>query len=95
MTPLGAFLWPHDPMNRLPGRHRRPDQRRFQPSRADANIDTLLHSFVKPPIFGVFKLYNNRKTLLRITKQDEGVKFQGFHADHILVILDEAPGIPA
>jgi phage terminase large subunit len=28
-----------------------------------------------------------------VTKQDEGVKFQGFHADHILVILDEAPGI--
>lgn len=28
-----------------------------------------------------------------VTKQDEGVKFQGFHADHILIILDEAPGI--
>lgn len=28
-----------------------------------------------------------------VTKQDEGVKFQGFHADHILFILDEAPGI--
>jgi len=28
-----------------------------------------------------------------VTKQDEGVKFQGFHADHILVILDEAPGV--
>jgi phage terminase large subunit len=28
-----------------------------------------------------------------VTKQDEGVKFQGFHADHILVVLDEAPGI--
>ena len=28
-----------------------------------------------------------------VTKQDEGVKFQGFHAKHILVILDEAPGI--
>lgn len=28
-----------------------------------------------------------------VTKQDEGVKFQGFHAEHMLVILDEAPGI--
>lgn len=28
-----------------------------------------------------------------VTNQDEGVKFQGFHAKHILVILDEAPGI--
>jgi murein DD-endopeptidase MepM/ murein hydrolase activator NlpD len=24
---------------------------------------------------------------------DEGVRFQGFHADHVLVILDEAPGV--
>lgn len=28
-----------------------------------------------------------------ITKGDEGVKFQGFHAEHILFILDEAPGV--
>ncbi len=28
-----------------------------------------------------------------VTKLDEGVKMQGFHADHILFILDEAPGI--
>lgn len=28
-----------------------------------------------------------------VTKQDEGVKFQGFHAEHMLVILDEAPGV--
>lgn len=28
-----------------------------------------------------------------VTKQDEGVRFQGFHAPHILFILDEAPGI--
>lgn len=28
-----------------------------------------------------------------VTKGDEGVKFQGFHADDILVILDEAPGV--
>ena len=29
-----------------------------------------------------------------VTNQNEGVRFQGFHAEHILVILDEAPGIP-
>lgn len=28
-----------------------------------------------------------------VTKQDEGAKFQGFHADNVLVILDEAPGV--
>jgi hypothetical protein len=28
-----------------------------------------------------------------VTKSDEGVKFQGFHADNILIILDEAPGV--
>lgn len=28
-----------------------------------------------------------------VTKSNEGVKFQGFHAAHILIILDEAPGI--
>ena len=28
-----------------------------------------------------------------VTGGDEGVKFQGFHSDYILVILDEAPGI--
>lgn len=28
-----------------------------------------------------------------VTKQDEGVKFQGIHADNVLVILDEAPGV--
>lgn len=28
-----------------------------------------------------------------VTKSDEGVKFQGIHNDHILVILDEAPGV--
>jgi ribosomal protein L37AE/L43A len=30
-----------------------------------------------------------------VTKQDEGVKFQGFHAQHVLVIIDEAPGVNA
>jgi hypothetical protein len=30
-----------------------------------------------------------------VTKQDEGVKFQGFHAENILVVLDEAPGVDA
>lgn len=28
-----------------------------------------------------------------VTKQDEGVKFQGIHADRVLVVLDEAPGV--
>jgi phage terminase large subunit len=28
-----------------------------------------------------------------VEKQDEGVKFQGFHNDHVLIILDEAPGV--
>ena len=28
-----------------------------------------------------------------VTNQDEGVRFQGFHAAHILMILDEAPGV--
>lgn len=28
-----------------------------------------------------------------VTNQDEGVKFQGFHAKNVLVILDEAPGV--
>jgi phage terminase large subunit len=28
-----------------------------------------------------------------VTQQNEGVRFQGFHADHILMILDEAPGV--
>ncbi len=28
-----------------------------------------------------------------VTKQDEGVKFQGTHAANVLIILDEAPGI--
>lgn len=28
-----------------------------------------------------------------VTKQDEGVKFQGYHADKLLFILDEAPGV--
>jgi phage terminase large subunit len=28
-----------------------------------------------------------------VTNQDEGVRFQGFHADHVLIVLDEAPGI--
>lgn len=28
-----------------------------------------------------------------VTNQDEGVKFQGFHAPHVLVIIDEAPGV--
>lgn len=28
-----------------------------------------------------------------VTKQDEGVKFQGFHSANVLVILDEAPGV--
>ena len=28
-----------------------------------------------------------------VTKQDEGVKFQGIHAEHVLVIIDEAPGV--
>lgn len=30
-----------------------------------------------------------------VTKQDEGVKFQGFHAKNVLVIIDEAPGVNA
>lgn len=28
-----------------------------------------------------------------VTQQNEGVRFQGFHADHILMVLDEAPGV--
>lgn len=28
-----------------------------------------------------------------VTKQDEGVKFQGYHAENLLFILDEAPGV--
>ena len=28
-----------------------------------------------------------------VTKSDEGVKAQGWHEDHVLVILDEAPGV--
>jgi ribosomal protein L37AE/L43A len=28
-----------------------------------------------------------------VTKSDEGVKFQGIHAENVLIILDEAPGI--
>jgi hypothetical protein len=28
-----------------------------------------------------------------VTNQDEGVKFQGIHNDHVLIILDEAPGV--
>jgi hypothetical protein len=28
-----------------------------------------------------------------ITNGDMGTKFQGFHADHVLVVLDEAPGV--
>lgn len=28
-----------------------------------------------------------------VTKEDEGVKFQGIHSDHVLIIIDEAPGI--
>ena len=28
-----------------------------------------------------------------VTKSDEGVKFQGIHAEHVLIILDEAPGV--
>lgn len=28
-----------------------------------------------------------------VQQQDEGVKFQGFHADHVLIIIDEAPGV--
>lgn len=28
-----------------------------------------------------------------VTKQDEGVKFQGYHAQQVLMILDEAPGV--
>lgn len=28
-----------------------------------------------------------------VTKQDEGVKFQGIHAENVLVIIDEAPGV--
>lgn len=28
-----------------------------------------------------------------VNKEDEGVKFQGYHAAHVLYILDEAPGI--
>src|SRR5208282_4163908 len=28
-----------------------------------------------------------------VTNQDEGVKFQGIHNDHVLMILDEAPGV--
>jgi phage terminase large subunit len=30
-----------------------------------------------------------------VTKSDEGVKFQGIHAEHVLIILDEAPGVEA
>jgi hypothetical protein len=30
-----------------------------------------------------------------VEHEDEGVKFQGFHAAHVLVILDEAPGVEA
>lgn len=28
-----------------------------------------------------------------VTTQNEGVRFQGFHSGHILIILDEAPGV--
>jgi phage terminase large subunit len=28
-----------------------------------------------------------------VTKQDEGVKFQGIHNEHVLIIVDEAPGV--
>lgn len=28
-----------------------------------------------------------------VTKEDEGVKFQGYHAAHVLYIIDEAPGV--
>ena len=28
-----------------------------------------------------------------VEKQDEGVKFQGFHGAHVLIIFDEAPGV--
>lgn len=29
----------------------------------------------------------------KVEREDEGVKFQGIHADNVLIILDEAPGI--
>jgi phage terminase large subunit len=28
-----------------------------------------------------------------VTKSNEGVRFQGYHAEHIIIIMDEAPGI--
>lgn len=28
-----------------------------------------------------------------VTNQDEGVKFQGIHNEHVLIIMDEAPGV--
>lgn len=28
-----------------------------------------------------------------VTKSNEGVRFQGYHAEHVIIIMDEAPGI--
>jgi hypothetical protein len=48
------------------------------------------------PILTQLKIGPKRYALgftTNIEHQDEGVKFQGFHAKNILVILDEAPGV--
>jgi phage terminase large subunit len=60
-----------------------------------ALLDRSRYNFPKPNLteirFGPKRYATGFTT--SVTKQDEGVKFQGFHADHILFIVDEAPGI--
>lgn len=58
-------------------------------------IDRGVYPFPKP-LQTELKLGPKRYAIgftTSVTKQDEGVKFQGFHAEHILFILDEAPGV--
>ena len=38
---------------------------------------------------------NNYAIGFSTSKSDMGVRFQGFHAPHLLFVLDEAPGVPA
>lgn len=60
-----------------------------------ASVENSLYPFPAPNQTSI-KISPKRYAIgfsTNVTQQNQGVKFQGFHAEHILVIVDEAPGV--
>ena len=60
-----------------------------------ATVETSVYPFPAPNQTSL-KISAKRYAIgfsTNVTQQNQGVKFQGFHSGHILIIIDEAPGV--